>query len=115
VAFSVEPSHSPSVVFTSSVVIPNTTTCVPSAVSIPSSNITARHMSSSRRPISSESAVRVHSMYNSDAVHFDAERESSSTSSPTRSPPEAHLRVDTLTSIRFITTTVGGSRSAKDW
>ena len=52
-AFSVEPSHSPSGIFTPSVVIPSATTCVRSAMSIPSSIITARRTSSSRRPISS--------------------------------------------------------------
>ena len=49
VAFSVEPSQSPSGILTPSVVIPSATTCVRSAISSPSSIITARRTSSSRR------------------------------------------------------------------
>ncbi len=49
VAFSVEPSQSPSGILTPSVVIPSATTCVRSAISRPSSIITANRTSSSRR------------------------------------------------------------------
>ena len=66
VAFSVDPSHSPSGILTPSVLMPSATTCVASAISIPSSIITARRTSSSRRPISSESAVVVRSTNISD-------------------------------------------------
>jgi hypothetical protein len=85
VAFSVEPSHSPSGIFTPSVVIPSATTWQRSAISIPSSIITARRTSSSRRPINSSSAVRVRSMNNSDTLLLPVERDWRSTCSPTGS------------------------------
>ena len=113
VAFSVEPSQSPNGILTPSVLIPSASTCVRSAISIPSIIITARRTSSSRRPISASSAVRVRSMNSSDTVLLPVERDSRSTSSPTGSPTPAYLRVDTPASIRSITTTVSGSRSAK--
>ena len=113
VAFSVEPSHSPNGIFTPSVVIPSATTWQRSAMSIPSSIITARRTSASDRPISSSSADLVRSTKSSEIVLFDVERDSRSTSSPTGSPTPAYLRVETPASIRFITTTVSGSRSAK--
>ena len=53
VAFSVLPSQSPSGILTPSVLIPKATTCVRSAISRPSSIITARRTSSSRRDINS--------------------------------------------------------------
>jgi hypothetical protein len=52
-------------------------------------------------------------MNSSETVLFDVERDSCSTSCPTGSPTPTYLRVDTPASIRFITTTVSGSRSAK--
>jgi hypothetical protein len=73
VAFSVEPSQSPSGILTPSVVIPSATTCVRSAISSPSSIITARRTSSSRRNISSPSAVRVRSMNISDTEDFEVD------------------------------------------
>ena len=72
-AFSVEPSQSPSGILTPSVVIPSATTCVRSAISRPSSIITASRTSSSRRPISSPSAVRVRSMNISETAVFPVE------------------------------------------
>jgi site-specific DNA recombinase len=56
VAFSVEPSHNPSGIFTPSVVIPKATTIIRSLSSIPSSIITASRRSASCRDISSPSA-----------------------------------------------------------
>ena len=85
--------------------IPSATTCVRSAISIPSSIITARRTSCSRRPISSPSAVLRPLDERSETVLFDVERDSRSTSSPTGSPTPAYLRVDTPASIRSITTT----------
>jgi len=113
VAFSVLPSHSPSGILTPSVVIPSATTCVRSAISSPSSIITANLTSSSRRLISSPRAVRVRSMNSSDTVDFDVAEQESSTAAPTGSPTRANLRVETPASIRFITARVSGSRSAK--
>ena len=78
---------------------PERTTWVRPAISIPSSIITARRTSSSRRLISSSRAVRVRSMNSSDTVDFDVELHSRSTSWPTGSPTEAYLRVDTPASI----------------
>jgi hypothetical protein len=52
-------------------------------------------------------------MNSSDTVLLPVDRDSRSTSSPTGSPTPAYLRVETPASIRFITTTVSGSRSAK--
>jgi hypothetical protein len=115
VAFSVEPSHSPSGIFTPSVVMPSATTCVRSAISMPSSIITAKRTSSSRRLMSSSSAVAVRSMNISDTDVFDVAAAESSTSWPTGSPTTANLRVDTPASIRSITARVSGSRSAKYW
>jgi putative SOS response-associated peptidase YedK len=59
VAFSVDPSHSPSGTFAPSVVIPSATMFVRPFSSIPSSISTAKRMSSKRRAISSPSALRV--------------------------------------------------------
>ena len=91
----------------------NATTCTRPAISRPSSIITASRTSSSRRPISSPSAVRVRSMNASETVLFDVEVDDCSTSSPTGSPTRANLRVETPASIRSITARVSGSRSAK--
>src|SRR5918999_3271526 len=71
VAFSVLPSQSPSGIFTPSVLMPSATTWVASAISRPSSIITARRTSSSRRLISSDSAVAVRSTNVSDTEVFD--------------------------------------------
>jgi hypothetical protein len=84
-----------------------------SAISMPSSIITARRTSSSRRPISSDSALAVRSTNSSEIVHFEVAVEASSTSAPTGSPTWAYLRVETPASIRSITARVSGSRSAK--
>jgi len=85
VAFSVEPSHSPSGIFEPSVVIPSATTIVRSLSSIPSIIITARRRSASWRAISSASAWRVRSMNVRYTADFDVERPLASTSSPTGS------------------------------
>ena len=93
--------------------IPSATTCVRSAISSPSSIITANRTSSSRRDISSDSAVRVRSTNSSDTEVFDVAEAASSTSLPTGSPTPAKRRVETPASIRSITARVSGSRSAK--
>jgi hypothetical protein len=80
---------------------------------MPSSIITARRTSSSRRPISSDSALAVRSTNSSEIVDFEVAVEASSTSAPTGSPTWAYLRVETPASIRSITARVSGSRSAK--
>jgi hypothetical protein len=95
------------------VVIPSATTCVRSAISMPSSIITANLTSSRRRDISSDSAVAVRSTNIPDTDVFDVAELVSSTSSPTGSPTLANLRVETPASIRSITALVSGSRSAK--
>src|SRR5207245_9681307 len=113
VAFSVDPSHSPSGILTPSVEIPSATTCVRSAISMPSSIITARRTSSRRRDMRSPSAVRVRSMNIADTDVFDVEKDDCSASAPTGSPTCSNLRVETPASIRSITARVSGSRSAK--
>jgi len=80
VAFSVLPSQSPSGILTPSVVIPSATTRVRSGISRPSSIITASRTSSSRRDISSESAVRARSMNISDTDVFEVDEDDCSTS-----------------------------------
>ena len=112
-AFSVDPSHSPSGIFCPSVLIPSATTCVRSAISRPSSIITANLTSSRRRDINSPSAVRVRSMNISDTHVFAVDELESSTSPPTGSPTCSNFLVDTPASIRSITARVSGSRSAK--
>jgi hypothetical protein len=107
------PSHSPSGIFTPSVLMPSATTWVRSAISTPSSIITANRTSSSRRLISSPSAVRVRAMNMSDTDVFDVDEDVCSTASPTGSPTRANFLVETPASIRFITARVSGSRSAK--
>ena len=91
-------------------VIPSATTWVRSAISMPSSIITARRMSSSPRLISSESAVCVRSTNASETEVFDVAEASCSTSSPTGSPTPANLPVETPASIRSSTALVSGSR-----
>ena len=113
VAFSVEPSQSPSGILTPSVVMPSATTCVRSAISIPSSIITANLTSSSLRDMSSSSALAVRSTNISDTDVFDVAPDACSTSSPTGSPTPANLRAETPASIRSITALVSGSRSPK--
>lgn len=71
VAFSVEPSHSPSGIFRPSVEMPSATTWVRSAISRPSSIITANRTSESWRLISSDSAVWVRWMNSSDSALQD--------------------------------------------
>jgi hypothetical protein len=93
--------------------MPSATMCVRSAISRPSSIITARRTSSRRGDISSPSAVRVRSMNISDTDVRDVVDEDRSTSSPTGSPTAANRRVDTPASIRSITALVSESRSAK--
>ncbi len=83
------------------------------AISMPSSIITASRTSSSRRDISSESAVVVRSTNISDTDVLLVADDDSSTSLPTGSPTRAYLRVDAPASIRSITARVSGSRSAK--
>jgi len=70
-------------------------------------------MSSSRRAISSPSAVRVFSMNISDTVLLFFALAVCLTASPTGSPTRANFLVDTPASIRFITAHCSGSRSAK--
>jgi hypothetical protein len=113
VAFSVLPSQSPSGIFPPSVLMPSATTWVRSAISRPSSIITARRTSSSRRAIRSESAVRVRSMNMSETAVLPVAEADASTSSPTGSPTRANFLVETPASIRSITARVNGSRSAK--
>jgi hypothetical protein len=86
---------------------------VRSAISSPSSIITAWRTSASRRLLSAPSAVRARSMNSSDIVLFDVALASFSISSPTGSPTTVYLRVETPASIRSITARVNGSRSAK--
>ena len=85
VAFSLEPSHSPSGILTPSVVIPSATMFVRPFSSIPSSIITASLTSSRRRLISSSSATRVRSTNARDTDDFDVERALVSTPVPTGS------------------------------
>jgi hypothetical protein len=73
------------------------------AISIPSSIITANRTSSSRRLISSSSAVAVRSTNIADTELFDVADDDCSTSSPTDSPTRTNLRVETPASIRSIT------------
>jgi hypothetical protein len=113
VAFSVEPSQSPSGILTPSVVMPSATTWVRSASSMPSSIITASRTSSSRRDINSDSAVVVRLTNISDTDVLPVAEDDSSTSLPTGSPTQAYLRVETPASMRSITARVSGSRSAK--
>jgi hypothetical protein len=94
-------------------VIPSATTWVRSAISNPSSIITAKRTSSSRRPISFSRSVRVRSMNTSDTELFFVAVAVCSTSVPTGSPTRANLRVETPASIRSITARASGSRSAK--
>ena len=70
-------------------------------------------MSSSRRAISSPSAVRVFSMNISDTVLFRFDELVRSISSPTGSATRANFRVDTPASIRSITARCNGSRATK--
>jgi hypothetical protein len=93
--------------------MPSATTWVRSAISRPSSIITARRTSSSRRDISSPNAVRVRSINTSETVLLDAAEAVCSTSAPTGSPARANRRVETPASIRSITARVSESRSAK--
>jgi len=79
------PSHSPSGIFTPSVVIPTATTLVRSPRSIPSIIITARRTSSSRRLITSLSERRVRSMKVRDTDERDVDRACCSPSPPTGS------------------------------
>jgi hypothetical protein len=82
---------------------------LPVAMSIP----VDEQPSSSRRDISSPSAVRVRSMNISDTDAFDVDELEASTSPPTGSPTCSNLRVETPASIRSITALVSGPRSAK--
>src|SRR5439155_373353 len=89
VAFSVDPSHSPSGIFTPSVEIPSATTWVRSAISKPSSIITARRTSSRRRDMRSPIGVplalwsddlidlELHQLMHDPEADTDAEREQS--------------------------------------
>jgi hypothetical protein len=85
VAFSLDPSQSPSEILTPSVVIPRQTTFVRPLSSMPSSIKTASRTSSRRRVISSASASRVCSTKARETADFDVERASCSTCSPTGS------------------------------
>src|SRR5439155_2162267 len=85
VAFSVEPSQSPSGILTPSVVIPSVTTLVRPCSSSPSIIITASLMSSRRRLISSPSDRRVRSTNVRETAERDVDRAARSTSEPTGS------------------------------
>ncbi len=85
-AFSVEPSHRPSGIFTPSEVIPSATMLVRPFSSMPSSISTARRTSSRRRAISCERASRVRSMKVREIADLETPRATLSTSSPTGSP-----------------------------
>jgi hypothetical protein len=75
VAFSVDPSHRPSGIFTPSVVIPKATIIIRPLSSSPSSIIiTANRRSDSWRDISSPSACRVRSTNVRDTADFDVDR-----------------------------------------
>jgi hypothetical protein len=75
-------------------VIPSATTCVRSAISMPSSIITARRTSSSRRDMSTSSAVVVRSTNITDTDVFDVAAADCSTRDPTGSPTCENLRVE---------------------
>ena len=113
VAFSVDPSHSPSGIFTPSVVIPKATIIIRPFSSSPSSIITASRRSPNWRLISSPSASRVRSTNDLDTADFDVDRALVLTCSPTGSYVRRYRRVDTPASIRSSTTRRSGSRSAK--
>jgi len=113
VAFSVEPSQSPSGIFTPSVVIPSATTLVRPFRSIPSIIITASRTSSRRRLISASRFSRVRATNSRLTADFDVERASASTSAPTGSRVRSKRRVETPASICSSTSRPSGSRSAK--
>jgi hypothetical protein len=84
-AFSVDPSQSPSGTLMPSAVIPSATTQQRPCSSSPSIIITANRASSRRRLISSDSATRVRSMKVRETEDFDVDRAARSTSAPTGS------------------------------
>jgi hypothetical protein len=86
VAFSVDPSQSPSGIFTPSLVTPSATMLVRPFKSMPSSIRTARRTSAKRRAISSESASWVRSMKVREIADLLIPRATCSTSSPIGSP-----------------------------
>jgi hypothetical protein len=104
--FSVDPSHSPSGIFTPSVVIPSATTHVWSFSPTPSIISTARRTSASGRDISSISASLVRATNDRDTADFDVDRALCSTCSPTGSCTRRYRRVLTPASIRSSTTAV---------
>ena len=110
---SVEPSHSPSGIFTPSVLIPKATIIIRPLSSSPSSIITARRRSPNWRLISSPSASRGRSTNDLDTADFDVDRARVSILVPTGSCVRRYRRVDTPASIRSKTTRRSGSRSAK--
>jgi hypothetical protein len=85
VAFSVEPSHSPSGIFTPSVVMPSATTLVRPLRSIPSIISTAKRTSSRRRDISASRFSRVRATNSRETAEREVERATASTSAPTGS------------------------------
>ena len=89
VAFSVEPSQSPSGCLTPSVSIPSATTQQRPLSSIPSSISTARRRSSSGRLISSIRFSRVRDTNSRLTADLLVERATSSISEPTGSPVRA--------------------------
>jgi hypothetical protein len=111
--FSVEPSHSPSGIFTPSVVIPKATTHVWSFSPTPSIINAARRTSCSRRAISSSSASRVRVTNVRETADFDVDLAVCSTCSPTGSCNRRYRRVDTPASIRSSTTLESWSRRVK--
>jgi hypothetical protein len=113
IAFSVEPSHSPSGIFTPSVVIPSATTFVRPLSSIPSIIITANLTSSRRRLMSESRFSRVRATNSRLTADFEVERDSCSTPSPTGSRVRSKRRVETPASSCSSTTRESGSRSAK--
>jgi hypothetical protein len=113
VAFSVEPSQSPSGILTPSVVMPSATTLVRPFKAMPSIIITAGRTSSSRRVMSASRFSRVRETNSRDTADFDVDRACASTSSPTGSRVRLQRRVETPASICSSTSRVSGSRSAK--
>jgi hypothetical protein len=100
----VDPSHSPSGIFTPSVVIPSATTHVWSFRPTPSIISTARRASWRLRAISSSSASFVRATNVRDTADFDVDRACCSTGSPTGSCNRRYRRVETPASIRSSTT-----------
>ena len=111
--FSVEPSQSPSGIFTPSVLTPKATTQQRPFSSIPSSISAANRTSESERAIRAARCSPVRATNSRLTVDFDVERSAAATASPTGSRVLERRRVETPASICSSTTLLNGSRSAK--